>query len=208
MVEHVAIADADRHEVKHASTATARQVLTSNGDGTTQFAFPSWVDVVNKPTFAGFQPVFSAFSSASQSPSALDTPLQVNFGSPQAFADVTLAANGTVTFNTPGNYLVNLFLRFGRTTGAGNAVLFSRFLINDIQQLNSNSISMPDSNTVIPFSTSISLNVSGGDTFKLEVARDSSGVNNGGLIPLTPTVGGWNVSPSATIVVAKYSGAT
>jgi len=33
MVEHVAILDADRHEVKHASSALLNQVLHSDGSG-------------------------------------------------------------------------------------------------------------------------------------------------------------------------------
>lgn len=36
-IEHKNIPEAERHEPKGASTATAGQVLTSNGDGTTQF---------------------------------------------------------------------------------------------------------------------------------------------------------------------------
>lgn len=206
MVEHVSIADEDRHEPKHASTAITKQVLMSNGDGTTEFAFVDYADVINTPTPQGYKQVMAAFSAGNQNPAALDTPLQVNFGSPQANADVSLAANGTLTFNTDGDYSVTLLVRFGRTALGGNAVILTRFLVNDVQGLNTNSISLPDANSITPFSVNLFVSALAGDTFKLQIMRDSSGVNVGGLTALVPVLAGWNISPSATIVVSKYVG--
>lgn len=45
--EHVDIIDSERHEPKGASAATDRQVLTSNGDGTTEFIKVDGADVTN-----------------------------------------------------------------------------------------------------------------------------------------------------------------
>lgn len=206
MVEHVAIADEDRHEPKHASTAVAKQVCTSIGGGATEFAFVNYDDIVGTPTPQGYKSVLAAFSAGNQTPSALDTPLQVNFGSPQATTDVNLAANGTITFNTDGDYAITLLVRFGRTALGGNAVILSRYLVNDVQGLNTNAISLPDANSITPFSVNLFVTAIAGDTFKLQIMRDSSGVNVGGLTALVPTLAGWNVSPSATIVVSKYVG--
>lgn len=206
MVEHVNIADGQRHEPKGASTALLNQVAHATGTGSTVWKFIDYSTIVNPPTPFSPLSVLSAYSSASQSPTAVDTPLQVNFGSPQTTTHVSLAANGTLTFNTAGTYTVTLFLRFGRTTGAGNAILVSRFLINDVQGLNSNAISMPDSNSIVPFSTTLMFTVTAGTTFKLQILRDSSGINNGGLFALTPVLSGWNVAPSATLVVSKLTG--
>jgi hypothetical protein len=207
MVEHVTIADADRHEVKHASTGVIKQALLSNGDGTTQFAFVSYPDLVNKPAQVGYQLVLSGFSSAgSQNPSALDTPLQVEFGAGTATTNATLNSSGTLTFNVAGDYIITLFLRFGRTSGAGTAILLNRFLINGVQGLNSNALKIPDGDSVIPFSTSLNLTATAGMTFQLQIMRDSAGINNGGLFRILPTVASWNLSPSATIVVNKYVG--
>lgn len=206
MVEHVNIADGQRHEPKGASTAVLNQVAHSNGAGGTIWKFIDYSVITNPPTPFSPASVLSAYSSASQSPSAVDTALQVNFGSPQTTTHVSLAANGTVTFNTEGTYTITLFMRFGRTTGAGNAIILSRFLVNDVQGLNSNAISMPDSNSIVPFSTTLMLTVTAGTTFKLQILRDSSGINNGGLFALTPAASGWNVAPSATIVVSKLTG--
>lgn len=207
MVEHVSIADADRHEVKHASTGVLNQALLSNGDGTTRFAFPSYTDLVNRPTFVGYQQVLSGFSTAAtQNPSAVDTPIQIEFGAGVVTAAATLASNGTLTFNIAGDYIVTLFLRFGRTAGAGTSITLNRFLINGVQGLNSNAVKLPDQDSVIPFSTSLNLTATAGMTFQLQIMRDSAGNNNGGLTRILPTLAGWNLCPSATIVVSKFVG--
>jgi hypothetical protein len=207
MVEHVNILDPDRHEPKHASTALANQALVANGDGTTQFKFYSYNDLSNKPTFVGYQQVLSGFStSASQAPAALDTPLQVEFGAGVATAAATLAANGTLTFNIAGDYIVTLFLRFGRTAGPGTSILLNRFLINGVQGLNSNAVKLPDQDSIIPFSTSLNVAATAGMTFQLQIMRDSAGINNGGLFRILPTVASWNLCPSATVVVSKFVG--
>lgn len=207
MVEHVSIADADRHEVKHASTAVIKQVLLSNGDGTTRFEHVSYNNLVDRPDIVGYQQVLTGFSTAaSQNPSALDTPLQVEFGAGSVTTNVTLSADGTLTFNVEGEYIVTLFLRFGRTSGAGTAVLLNRFLVNGAQGLNSNALKLGDADTVIPFSTSLNIAATAGMTFQLQIMRDSAGINNGGLFRILPTVGSWNLSPSSTIVVSKYVG--
>ena len=207
MVEHVSIVDADRHEVKHASTAVNKQVLMSNGGGTTSFQYVSYDDLINKPAQVGYQLVLTGFSTAaSQNPSAVDTPLQVEFGSGVSTTAATLASNGTLTFNVAGDYIITLFLRFGRTSGAGSAVLLNRFLINGVQGLNSNALKIGDQDTILPFSTSLNVSATAGMTFQLQIMRDSAGINNGGLFRILPTVASWNISPSATIVVSKYVG--
>lgn len=207
MVEHVSIADADRHEVKHASTAVSNQALLANGDGTTRFSFISYSDISGLPVAAGYRQVLTSASTAStQNPSAVDTPLQVEFGPAQTTADASLAANGTLTLNTSGDYAITLFLRFGRTTGAGSAVLLNRFLVNGVQGLNSNALKLADQDTIIPFSTTLYLQANAGATFQLQIMRDSSGINNGGLFRVIPALAGWNIAPSATIVVNKFRG--
>lgn len=207
MVEHVSIQDADRHEVKHASVGVLNQALVSNGDGTTQFKFYSYNDLANKPTFVGYQQVLSGFSTAAtQNPSAVDTPIQIEFGAGVVTAAATLASNGLLTFNIPGDYIITLFLRFGRTAGGGTAITLNRFLINGVQGLNSNAVKLPDQDSVIPFSTSLNLTATAGMTFALQIMRDSAGINNGGLTRILPTLAGWNLCPSATIVVSKFVG--
>lgn len=208
MVEHVLIADSDRHEPKHASTALDRQALVSNGDGTTEFAFYDYENLTNKPVFAGYRQVlYGSSNAASQAPAATNTPLQVEFGATQTLTDVSLSSTGTLTFNTGGDYLLIVFMRFGRTSGAGTAIVFNRLLYNDVQALNSNSLKLPDQDVIIPFSAAIPVSAVADDTFKVQIMRDSAGVNNGGLYQISPSLAGWNVSPSASLVVYKYQGA-
>ena len=136
----------------------------------------------------------------------MDTPLQVTFGSAQTTTDVNLASNGTVTFNTPGNYIVTFILRFGRTGGAGTSVILNRIKLNGLQGLNTNTCSFDSANITVPFSATLGFNVTAGTTLTMEIMRDSSGNNSGGLIATTPVLASWNISPSATIIVSKFSG--
>lgn len=209
MVEHVTIADADRHEVKHVSTATAGQYLKCTSPGVSGFSFISYNELTNKPTVTGFQNVLVGQSvAASQLPSAVGTPLQVEFGPAITTTHCNLAANGALTFNTAGQYIITLFLRFGRTTSAGDAYLFNRLLLNGVQYLNSNALRLGSQDIVVPFSSTITINANIADVFTMQIMRDSAGINNGGLYQLSPTLSGWASSPSATIAVSKFIGLT
>ena len=207
MVEHVSILDVDRHEAKHASTATLNQVLHSNGGGTTAFKFLEYSNLVNIPAPVGYQQILTGASvAASQAPAVLDTPRKIEFGSGIVTADATLDSSGTLTIHTDGDYYITLFLRFGRTAGAGTAILLNRFLLNGVQGLNSNGVKLPDQDSVIPFSASLNVTAVAGTTFELEILRDSGGINNGGLFRILPTTVAWNPCPSATLVVSKFIG--
>lgn len=206
MVEHVDIIDSERHEAKGASTASANQVLHANGDGTTIFKFVDYNNLVNKPALEGYEFILSDANTASQSPVATNTPIKVSFGPGVATVDATLAGDGTLTFNTDGQYFVTVFLRFGRTSGAGAAILFNRIMYNGAQALNSNCTKLVDAEATIPFSTSLIFDATAGDQVYFQVMRDSAGINNGGLVATIPSLAGWAVSPSATVVVHKFSG--
>lgn len=205
-MEHKDIPDAQLHQIKGAASASSGQVPIATGSGTTAFGFLDWTQVANKPTASGYQSKLSSFSSANQSPSAVNTPLQITFGPAQATADVSVSAAGVITFNTSGNYLVDIFLRFGRSTSTGNSILLNRILKNGAQILNSNGVILSASTQTIPFSAAIPLTMATGDTMTMEVARDSAGTNDGGLFVVSPTVAGWNIVPSATVVVSKFVG--
>lgn len=206
-MEHVLIPDADRHEPRGASTAILGQVLKSAGAGVTAFSFMNYSELLGKPTSVGYTTVLVGQSvAASQQPAAVGTPLKVEFGPTQTTTDVSLASNGNLTFNTAGQYLITLFYRFGRTTGAGDAILFSRILINGTQVLNSNALRLGDQSIVVPFSSVTGFTVTAGQVFTAEIMRDAAGVNNGGLFQLTPSLAGWAAAPSATIVVSKFTG--
>ena len=205
-MEHKDIPDAQLHQIKGAASASSGQVPIATGSGTTAFGFLDWSQVANKPTASGYESNLSSFSSVNQNPSAVNTPLQITFGSAQATADVSVSAAGVITFNTSGNYLIDIFLRFGRSTSTGNAIILNRILKNGAQILNSNGLILSAATQTIPFSAAIPLTMAAGDTMTMEVARDSAGTNDGGLFAVSPTIAGWNIVPSATVVVNKFVG--
>lgn len=205
-MEHKDIPDAQLHQIKGAVSASSGQVPIATGSGTAAFGFLNWSQVANKPTASGYESKLSSFSSVNQNPSAVDTPLQVTFGSAQSTTDVSISSAGVITFNTSGNYLIYILLRFGRSTSTGNAILLNRILKNGAQILNSNGLILSAATQTIPFSAAIPLTMSAGDTMTIEVARDSAGTNDGGLFVVSPTVAGWNIVPSATVVVNKFVG--
>lgn len=205
-MEHKDIPDAQLHQIKGAASASSGQVPIATGSGTATFGFLDWSQVANKPTSSGYQSKLSSFSSVNQSPSAVGTPLQITFGPAQDTADVSISAAGVITFNTSGNYLIGIFLRFGRSTSSGNAILLNRILKNGAQILSSNGLVLSASAQTIPFSAAIPLTMAAGDTMTMEVARDSAGTNDGGLFVISPTIAGWNIVPSATVVVNKFVG--
>lgn len=202
-MEHKDIPDNQRHEPRGATTATSGQSLFANGDGTTSFRFIQPEDITGL-ALTGYTPVLAAYSTAvSQNPSAVDTPLQIEFGTAQDNENVSLAADGTLTFNQTGQYLLTLFLRFGRTTGAGTSILLNRLVYNGVQYLRTNAIALSDAAATVPFSATLVFQATAGDTLKLEIARDSTGINNGGVFRTVPTTLAWNISPSASVVVHK-----
>ena len=205
-MEHKDIPDAQLHQIKGAASASSGQVPIATGSGTAAFGFLDWSQVANKPTASGYESKLSSFSSVNQNPSAVDTPLQITFGSAQSTADVSISSAGVITFNTSGNYLIDIFLRFGRSTSTGNAIILNRILKNGAQILNSNGVILSAATQTIPFSAAIPLTMAAGDTMTMEVARDSAGTNDGGLFVVSPTIAGWNIVPSATVVVNKFVG--
>jgi hypothetical protein len=208
-IEHNVIPDAQRHEPKHASTATANQVNKANGDGTTKYDFVAWSEITGKPSPVGYSSILYGKSTAtSQQPSATNTALQVEFGAGGTSTDgsVTLASNGNLTFNTAGYYALSLFLRFGRTGTSGQAILFNRVLINNVQALSSNSTTIDAAAQVNPFSATLFITANAGDVWRMEILRDAAGANDGGLFRTTTSTSGWVDSPSASLNISRYLG--
>lgn len=146
-----------------------------------------------------------AASTVTQAPSALDTPLQVTFGAAQNSASnpVMLNASGVVTFNTAGTYIINLRLQYGRAAATGTSVLLSRFVSAGAQFGPTQAAKLIASDIVLASESRIIINAVAGQTIILQVMRDSSGTNFGGLYPQTVVASGWSAAPSAVIVVSR-----
>lgn len=206
-IEHKLIADADRHEPKGASTASLKQTILSDGAGGTYFGFTNYSDIAGKPDFKGYKQIMYAASSASgQNPTSTDTPLDIEFGAAQSLDDVSLSSTGVITFLKEGQYLLELSLRVSRIASAGSCTIYTRAMVNGSQILASGSITLTDLVSVIPVTHTVLVDAAVNDTFKMQIMRDSSGLNVGGLKQDTPTASGWNASPSANVTVYKYIG--
>lgn len=199
-IQHVNIADADRHEAKGASTATNGQVLKANGGGLTSFVNPSTLNNITMST------TLESVNNTTQGPSAVDTPYQVIWGGAAANTDVSVAAGGTVTILTTGLYFVTFNLNLGRANNTGVATILARLLINDVPTGFVQTTRIDTSSNVTPLNASVFRAFTANDTIKIQIIRDSGGSNDGGLITIDPVLAGWNNSPSAAIRVQKVSG--
>lgn len=149
--------------------------------------------------------VLRAASTSTQAPSAVDTALQVSFGAAQGSASdpVMINAAGTVTFNTAGNYAIRIKLQNGRTGATGTSILLSRILLNGAQVGSTAAVKMTQTDATTPSESRVVLNPTAGQTFQVQIMRDSAGSNFGGVYPQTATVSAWGVAPSALLVISR-----
>ncbi|MGL4703521.1 MAG: hypothetical protein ACRCWV_21020 [Raoultella sp.] len=149
--------------------------------------------------------VLRAASTATQAPTAVDTPLQVSFGAAQGSASdpVMINAAGLVTFNTAGNYAVRIKLQNGRTGATGTSILLSRILLNGVQVGSSAAVKMTQTDATTPSESRVVVNPTAGQTFQVQIMRDSAGSNFGGVYPQTATVTSWGTAPSALLVISR-----
>lgn len=149
--------------------------------------------------------VLRAASTATQAPTAVDTPLQLSFGAAQGSASdpVMINAAGLVTFNTAGNYAVRIKLQNGRTGATGTSILLSRILLNGAQVGSTAAVKMTQTDATTPSESRVVLNATAGQTFQVQIMRDSAGSNFGGVYPQTATVAAWGVAPSALLVISR-----
>lgn len=202
--QHSAIADADRHENKGASTASAGQVLQANGDGTTTFVNPSTL------TNTVSTVVLSQQDTTHQVPSATDTAIQVTFGSATSTTDVSLSSTGLVTFNTAAYYIITMDFNFTRDSTAGITSMLMRILINGTAVNPTYITEIPAGSANISRQIIIQQSFASGNTLAVQFMNDSAntGLNVGGLNSFTPVNSAWVAVPSAYINVSKVVGAS
>lgn len=149
--------------------------------------------------------VLRAASLVAQAPTAVDTPLQVTFGAAQgAPADpVSITAAGLVTFNTAGNYAVRIKLQAGRTGASGTSILLSRILLAGTQYGSPAATKLVSADVTIPIESRVVINATAGQTFAVQIMRDSAGSNFGGIYPQAATVTAWGTAPSGLLVISR-----
>ncbi|MND35623.1 hypothetical protein D3C80_262660 [compost metagenome] len=149
--------------------------------------------------------VLRAASTVIQAPTATDTPLQLNFGVAQKSATdpVMINSAGLVTFNIAGNYAVRIKLQNGRTGATGTSILFSRLLVNGTQIGSAAAVKMTQTDATTPSESRVVVNATAGQTFVVQIIRDSAGSNFGGVYPQVATIAAWGTAPSALLVISR-----
>lgn len=149
--------------------------------------------------------VLRASSLVAQSPTAVDTPLQVAFGAAQgAPADpVMINAAGLVTFNQAGNYAVRVKLQCGRTGASGTSILLSRLVLGGTQLGSAACVKLTQTDATTPTDSRVVMKPTAGQTLQVQIMRDSAGSNFGGIYPQAATVAAWGVAPSALLVISR-----
>jgi hypothetical protein len=160
------------------------------------------------PVGINYTVVLFAASFVNQSPVALDTPIQVNFGAPQSNAFIDLDAAGTVAFLQDGLYQIEVRATIGRATNPGNAIFLARSRLNGIQIGNSFHANLPNNQIQTPLFAATTVAASVNDEFTVQVARSSLGNNSGGLFTQSAGPLGWAASPSIQIVVTRITAVT
>ena len=149
--------------------------------------------------------VLNATDTHNQTPSGLDTPLQVTFGIAQGTGTdpVMVDVSGNITFNESGIYLFNGYSNFERQgSSGGNAVIAFRALLNGVQAGVTKMVELKDVGTGVPYDLTLPINATAGDVLTWEIMRDSSGVDQGGLYAHT-ILGGWSNVPSVSVSIYK-----
>ena len=142
-------------------------------------------------------------TATSQEPTALDTPIQVEFGALQSTTDIDISAVGAITFKTAGKYIISPFFQYGRVGSAGISILLNRYLRNGVQEGNTLAAKVDDADTLVPWSSSIQFTAVANDVLTIELMRDGAGTNAGGLFNINPTPAGWANAPCAAIQIYK-----
>jgi len=145
--------------------------------------------------------VLSADDLTNQIPVSENVPIQITYGPAQGTgADpVHLLADGTISVNTPGTYAASFDYMFGRTTGSQSAVVGYRALIGGIQVGETVNIAMGSDDQSVPYGFTSFDSVPGGTLITTELARDTAGPNDGGLILFPTSVPGWGPASSASV---------
>lgn len=152
-----------------------------------------------------FTQVLNGISTASQAPSALNTPLIVNFGAAQSNAVISLDAAGKVTFLQAGSYFINAYGNVERQGSSGGvSVLLFRAVLNGTQISTTKGFHLDTPGLPTPYEVTIPFEANDGDILWFEIMRDSSGTNAGGVYPHT-NLGGWSNVPSTQMQIWKLN---
>lgn len=149
--------------------------------------------------------LFGSSSADSQEPVGLDIPLKVEFGVAQKSASdpVMLAADGTVTWNQAGRYTIRIAIIYGRLGSVGASDLRFRDVLNGSLSGEPSAALLDNADVALPFGITFNINRSAGDSEHLEIMRDSSGEDAGGLFRRDTILDGFEDASCAVIAITR-----
>lgn len=186
-------------------TLTNERVLTA-GDNISLDATSTTVTINAAPIAPVKEVLLSASSIVTQEPTALDTPLQIEFGAAQGTGGdpVQISALGAVTANETGQYEFTINFEYGRSGSAQASILFFRLLIDGAQQGDGVVAILDNDSARVPAQFKGDIDLTAGQVVTAEIMRDSDGNNSGGLFVSAPTTLPWNTVPSASMVIRRF----
>lgn len=151
------------------------------------------------------QLVLLAESTATQTPSSTDTPLQVTFGAAQGTVSdpVMIDASGDITFNEDGIYFIATQFSYGRAGTGGVSKVVTAFLEDSVYAGAVNCVLIDSLDSRFSFNSSSFAEITAGTLYQFEIIRDSSGHNSGGLFSFNPVLAGIPDVPSAKLSIFK-----
>lgn len=183
---------ADKFIIPNGAPAAGLQTMQSSSLGP--------ADVVEKG-FIGLNPVIVARSEVNQQPATENVPINVTFGAAQGTpADpVQLLADGTIVINEAGAYALDYNCTFGRLGNNGTVGVSLRVLSDGVQVGDSIAVRLFNNSVDIPYSLTVFFEGTVGEEIVFEIVRDTTGLNEGGLIANSVSTPGWNTGFSASL---------
>lgn len=142
------------------------------------------------------------FSTVDQNPTGLGdvNKIQLVFDSSVSVTDVSIASTGVVTFNTTGKYFMRFEAHYGRLGSTGASVIAYRIKYNGIVTDELHVAKLDNADIIVPFVGTYIFDATAGDYATMEIMRDSSGDNSGGILTTSTD---WGVAPSCRVEVYR-----
>lgn len=131
--------------------------------------------------------------------------IYVTFGAAQYGPNdpVQLMANGEILFHQAGTYALDTRYTFSRSSPNQIAYLFIRAVINGTQFGNPIGVSMNEAQNSAYEQYTIQARIPSGTSLRWQLARGTSGANDGYLESLDSGIG-WGATPSALTRILRY----
>lgn len=176
-----------------------------------------WLARMNILTNAGFNDVNEELSNLDlkvilksesfdiQNPAGTDSPLQIEFGTPLEIDtdEIELSAGGTITYKQSGSTIAFILLSIARANNPQASYMVLHGEKNGVAIPPAVATSLEGNLEFKPFYSTLEVDALVDDTFEAFITRDSSGQNDGGLLPFIPALGSLPSVPSARLVIKK-----